>query len=74
MAKELQAVRVKLNGPRVWVLNDIIEKGETDAGKIVEFGGMQMKHVATVTFTFNYSFPSKSGSSVTPRSFTSIRK
>lgn len=46
MAKRYDAKAVKLNGPRHWVLNQIIGGGATATGKIVDFGGIEMKLVA----------------------------
>jgi len=41
--KELYgAAAVKVNGPRHWVMNNIIGGGATAAGKVVEFGGIEM--------------------------------
>ena len=48
MEKQYGAVAVKLNGPRYWVLNRIEGGGATAAGKIVNFGGIQMKQVAVL--------------------------
>ena len=48
MEKQYGAVAVKLNGPRHWVLNRIEGGGATAAGKIVNFGGIQMKRVAVL--------------------------
>jgi len=48
MEKQYGAVAVKLNGPRHWVLNRIKGGGATAAGKIVNFGGIQMKQVAVL--------------------------
>ena len=48
MEKQYGAVAVKLNGPRHWVLNRIEGGGATAAGKIVNFGGIQMKQVAVL--------------------------
>ncbi len=48
MAKQLGAERVMLNGPRHWVLNQIEAAGATAAGRIVQFGGLQMKQVARI--------------------------
>ncbi|MSP97643.1 MAG: hypothetical protein EXR29_10570 [Betaproteobacteria bacterium] len=48
MKKQYGAVAVKLNGPRHWVLNRIEGGGATAAGKIVNFGGIQMKQVAVI--------------------------
>jgi hypothetical protein len=46
MAEQYGAELVKLNGPRYWVLNQIEGGGATAAGKIVDFGGIEMKLVA----------------------------
>lgn len=46
MAQQYGAEVVKLNGPRYWVLNEIIGGGATASGKIVDFGGIEMKLVA----------------------------
>ncbi len=46
LAKQFNAQVVKLNGPRYWVLNKLIGSGATADGKIVDFGGIQMKLVA----------------------------
>jgi len=46
LARTLGAVTVKLNGPRHWVLDGIIGSGGTAAGKVVDFGGIEMRLVA----------------------------
>jgi hypothetical protein len=48
IAKEHDAKVVKLNGPRYWVLNRIVGGGATAAGKIVDFGGIEMKLLAVL--------------------------
>lgn len=46
MVQRYEARVVKLNGPRYWVLNQLIGGGATASGKIVDFGGIEMKLVA----------------------------
>lgn len=48
MAKQYGAKRVKLNGPRHWVINKLVGAGATASGKVVDFGGTQMKLVGTL--------------------------
>lgn len=48
MAKQFGARVVKLNGPRHWVLDRIVGSGATASGKVADFGGIQMKQVATL--------------------------
>lgn len=48
MAAAYSAEQVKLNGPRFWVINKIAGRGETAAGKIADFGGIEMKLAATI--------------------------
>lgn len=45
LAKDYGATLVKLNGPRYWVLNQIIGGGATATGKVANFGGIEMKLV-----------------------------
>lgn len=46
-ADKLQALYgakiVKLNGPRYWMMNKLVAGGATTAGKVADFGGIQMK-------------------------------
>ncbi|MEL6879887.1 MAG: hypothetical protein AAFP09_05130 [Cyanobacteria bacterium J06607_10] len=42
------AQAIKLNGPRYWVVNDIAARGTTATGGIADFGGIEMKFVATI--------------------------
>jgi hypothetical protein len=46
MAKQYSAEVVKLNGPRYWVLNQLVGAGATTEGKVVDFGGIEMRLVA----------------------------
>ncbi len=48
MAESYGAVQVKLNGPRFWVINEVIGEGETATGKTVDFGGIEMILRATI--------------------------
>lgn len=48
LAKELDATRVKLNGPRYWLMNRIEGGGASVGGKTADFGGIQMRQVATL--------------------------
>lgn len=48
MAKQYGAKLVKLNGPRHWVLNKLVGGGATVSGKVVDFGGIQMKLVGAL--------------------------
>lgn len=42
LAEAYDAVAVKLNGPRYWVLNEITGAGKTAEGKTADFGGIEM--------------------------------
>ncbi len=42
------AVVVKVNGPRYWVMNSITGSGATVAGKVVDFGGIEMTQRAVL--------------------------
>jgi hypothetical protein len=48
MAKQYGAHLVKLNGPRHWVIDKLVGSGATEAGKIADFGGIEMREVATL--------------------------
>lgn len=48
ISEQYGASLVKLNGPRYWVLNKIIGKGESINGKVVNFGGIEMLQRATL--------------------------
>ncbi len=48
LAKQLDAVQVKLNGPRYWLMNRIEGGGDSVGGKATAFGGIQMRQVATL--------------------------
>lgn len=48
MAEEFEAVEVKLNGPRFWVLNEAIEESEVSDPRVVDFGGIEMFLAATI--------------------------
>lgn len=48
MAESYGAQAVKLNGPRYWVLNEVVGGGATATGKIVDFEGIEMKLVAVL--------------------------
>jgi hypothetical protein len=48
LASKLGAFTIKANGPRYWLINDIIVSGDPNAGTFVEFYGMQMKLAATL--------------------------
>jgi hypothetical protein len=49
LAKQFDATHVKLNGPRYWVMNRIEGSGDTASGKVADFGGIQMRQVATLS-------------------------
>lgn len=49
LSKQLDATQVKLNGPRYWVMNRIDGSGDSVSGKVADFGGIQMRQVATLT-------------------------
>lgn len=42
LKKQYGAVAVKINGPRYWLMNSIVAAGTTAAGKVVDFGGIEM--------------------------------
>ena len=46
MAEAYGAKTVILNGPRYWLINKMEGRGETSKGKVVNFGGIEMKLVA----------------------------
>lgn len=48
MMKEYGAKKVILNGPRYWVINQLDARGETESGKVVNFGGIEMTLRATI--------------------------
>jgi hypothetical protein len=48
MAKQFGARLVKLNGPRHWVIDRLVGSGATASGKVADFGGIQMRQVATL--------------------------
>ena len=48
LAKTYGAYTVERNGPRYWLINAVTGSGETAAGKIVSFDGLEMKQVATI--------------------------
>lgn len=48
LVEAYDAAIVKVNGPRYWVLNAITGSGEAAKGKIVDFGGIEMKLVARI--------------------------
>ena len=48
MAKQYGASLVKLNGPRHWLFNTVTAGGTTAAGKFADFGGIEMKQLATL--------------------------
>jgi hypothetical protein len=48
MAKQYGASLVKLNGPRHWLFNKVTGGGATAAGKFADFGGIEMKQLATL--------------------------
>ena len=48
LTETYNAVAVKLNGPRYWVINAAFADGATETGKIVDFGGIEMKLVAVL--------------------------
>jgi len=48
LAKQFDATHVKLNGPRYWVMNRAEGSGDTVSGKVADFGGIQMRQLATL--------------------------
>lgn len=50
-AEEYGAQRVIKNGPRYWLVNKIESSGDTENGKIVDFGGIEMMQRAKVQFS-----------------------
>lgn len=48
MAKKYGAKKVILNGPRYWVLNDIVGSNQTANGKVADFGGIEMTQRAVL--------------------------
>lgn len=42
LAEALGAKRVIKNGPRYWVMNELVGNGETAEGKTADFGGIEM--------------------------------
>jgi len=48
LSQQLDAIQVKLNGPRYWVMNRAEGGGDTVSGKVVDFGGIQMRQLATL--------------------------
>ena len=48
MAKAYGAKTVILNGPRYWLINKMEGRGKSRSGKVVNFGGIEIKLVATL--------------------------
>ena len=48
LAKQYSASLVKLNGPRHWLFNKVTAGSATAAGKFADFGGIEMKQLATL--------------------------
>lgn len=48
LSKQFDAIQVKLNGPRYWVMNRAEGSGDTVSGKVADFGGIQMRQLATL--------------------------
>jgi hypothetical protein len=48
LKEQYGAVVVKVNGPRYWVMNSITGSGATVAGKVVDFGGIEMTQRAVL--------------------------
>lgn len=48
MAKDYGAKTVILNGPRYWLINKMEGRGKSRSGKVVNFGGIEMRLVATL--------------------------
>ena len=48
MAEAYGAKTLILNGPRYWLINKMEGRGKTTTGKVVYFGGIEMKLVATL--------------------------
>ena len=48
LAKSLGAVKVELNGPRYWLLDQIIASGDTATGEVKTFGDLKMQLRAKV--------------------------
>lgn len=49
MAEAYGAKTVILNGPLYWLINKMEGRGKTSKGKVVNFGGIEMKLVATLS-------------------------
>ena len=49
MAEAYGAKTVILNGPHYWLINKMEGRGKTSKGKVVNFGGIEMKLVATLS-------------------------
>lgn len=48
LVEAYDAVAVKINGPRYWVLNEIAGSGDATTNKTVDFGGIEMWLQATI--------------------------
>ena len=48
LAETFGALEIKLNGPRFWVINQVVGAGLEPAGKTVAFGGIEMTMRATI--------------------------
>lgn len=48
LAEAYGATAVKMNGPRYWVINEIVGGGKTAEGKTADFGGIEMKMAAVL--------------------------
>ncbi|MBC7971274.1 MAG: hypothetical protein H7Z11_14335 [Verrucomicrobia bacterium] len=46
LSQQYGSTATKLNGPRYWVFNQTTAGSETAAGKVVDFGGIEMKLLA----------------------------
>jgi hypothetical protein len=52
LAKKYSALAFQLNGPRHWVVDNILNGGETAGGRIVKFGNIEMKMVGELSLNF----------------------
>ena len=50
LKEALDAREVILIGPRYWTINDVIGGDESGDGKVANFGGIEMRHVASLDF------------------------
>ncbi|MEO0582225.1 MAG: hypothetical protein AAF135_08395 [Bacteroidota bacterium] len=50
LKEELEAREVILNGPRYWTINEVTGGEISGDGKVANFGGIEMRHVASLDF------------------------